>query len=83
LQVLKQFRINSAEVLVYAPFEDAGSVFWFSDRAMIKVAMLPYTVSSGDSQAQNLFGMFDEIIKILVVQSKQKSKRGIDFTSQP
>ena len=81
LQVLNQFRVNSAELMIYSPFEDAKSVFWFSDRAMIKAIMLPYTVVSVDSPAQNLFGMFDEIIKRLVTQNKNQNE--VDFTNQP
>ena len=81
LQVLKQFRVNSAELMIYSPFEDAKSVFWFSDRAMIKAIVLPYTVVSVDSPTQNLFGMFDEIIKRLVTQNKNQKE--IDFTNQP
>ncbi|MES2677844.1 MAG: zinc ABC transporter substrate-binding protein [Pseudomonadota bacterium] len=82
LKVLRQIKTNPADVVLYAPFEDKNSIFWFANRARIKAILLPYTVSSTDSQAQNLFGLFDETINSLVIQSQQKSKRIIDLTDQ-
>lgn len=77
LQVLRQVKVNSGEIVIYAPFEDKDAIFWFSSRARIKAILLPYTVSSTDSQAQNLFGLFDETINSLVMQSAQKPKARI------
>ncbi len=56
---------NGADVIIRSPYQDGKPSEWLSERTHIPAVLLPLTVG-GTSKATDLFGMFDDIIDILL-----------------
>jgi zinc/manganese transport system substrate-binding protein len=56
---------SGADFIIRAPFHSAKASEWLQERTGIPALVLPMTVG-GSERAQDLFGMFDEIIDSLV-----------------
>jgi len=60
-------RVQNAGVqgILHSAYNDPRPSEWLSERAKIRVVVLPYTVG-GTEQARDLFGLFDETLKRLL-----------------
>lgn len=64
-EVLKALQQQPAKMVLRAAYSDGRASAWLSARAQIPVVVLPYTVG-GNPQAQDLFGLFDTSIALLL-----------------
>lgn len=63
--VLQQLQSQPARLILRAAYQDGRSSQWLAERAKLPVVVLPYTVGGSD-RAQDLFGLFDETIDLLL-----------------
>ena len=56
---------SGADAIIRAPFQSAKASEWLQDRTGIPAVMLPLTVGGSDA-ADNLFGLFDDILERLL-----------------
>ena len=60
---------SGADAIIHAPFQSAKASKWLEDRTGIPAVMLPLTVGGSDG-ANNLFGLFDDILdRLLALQT--------------
>lgn len=64
-EVLKNAKINPAEVVIYAPYDNKDLTLWFYNKSKIRSVMLPYTVY-GDVNTKDLFELFNNTLDILI-----------------
>ena len=64
-EVLKNSKINPAEVVLYAPYDNKDLTLWFYKKSKIKSVMLPYTVY-GDANTKDLFSLFSNTLDLLI-----------------
>jgi zinc/manganese transport system substrate-binding protein len=64
-EVLGTLRQQPAKMVLRAAYSDGRASAWLSARAQMPVVVLPYTVG-GNPQAQDLFGLFDASIALLL-----------------
>jgi len=64
---------TGATVIIRSPFQSAKASKWLQDRTGIPAVMLPLTVGGSDA-AQDLFGLFEDVIdKLLAAQGGKES----------
>ena len=63
--VLQQLQGQPAKLILRAAYQDGRASQWLAERAKLPVVVLPYTVG-GSNRAQDLFGLFDETIDLLL-----------------
>jgi zinc/manganese transport system substrate-binding protein len=63
-ELLDTLKSTQARAIIRAPFEEARASEWLSKRTGIMMLELPYTVG-GNTQATDLFGLFDSTIGLL------------------
>lgn len=68
-QVLNGLQQHPARMVLRAAYQDGRPSDWIAERAHIKAVALPYTVG-GDTQASDLFGLFDSTISRLLAGLK-------------
>jgi zinc/manganese transport system substrate-binding protein len=68
-ELLDQLKTKHVGVIIRSAYEDAKASQWLSDRTKIPYVVLPHTVGSVDG-ANDLFGMFDVIVKTLLETHK-------------
>jgi len=64
-QLLEQLRADPAALIIRAPYQDPKPSEWLAAQTGIPDAALPFTVG-GSPQAQDLYGVFDATIDILL-----------------
>ncbi len=64
-EVLGTLQQQPAKMVLRAAYNDGRASEWLSTRAQIPVVVLPFTVG-GNPQAQDLFGLFDSSITLLL-----------------
>jgi zinc/manganese transport system substrate-binding protein len=64
-ELLAQVQNERAQAILRSAYTDPRPSEWLSERAKIRVVVLPYTVG-GTEQAGDLFGLFDETLKRLL-----------------
>lgn len=69
--VLKDSKINPAEVVLYAPYDNKDLTLWFYKKSKIRSVMLPYTVY-GDVNTKDLFSLFNNTLDILIKVSDRE-----------
>jgi zinc/manganese transport system substrate-binding protein len=70
-QVLKNAKINPAEIIISAPYEDQKLVLWFYKKSKIKTVKLPYTVYA-DTKVNDLFDLYNITLNNLTSISEAK-----------
>jgi zinc/manganese transport system substrate-binding protein len=63
--MLEQLRNEDVRLIVRSAYQNSRGSHWLSDRTGIPAAVLPHTVGSVDG-ADDLFGMFDVMIDVLL-----------------
>jgi zinc/manganese transport system substrate-binding protein len=63
--VLQQLQGQPAKLILRAAYQDGRASQWLAERSKLPVVVLPYTVGGSD-RAQDLFGLFDETIDLLL-----------------
>ncbi len=64
-KLLGQLQNNPAAVIIRSPYQSARPAEWLSERAEIPAMELPSTVGGNDA-ANDLFGLFDDIVQQLL-----------------
>ena len=67
-KLLKQMQTKPASIIINSPYQDTKASLWLSKRTGINAVTLPFTVG-GSEQAVDLFKLFDETIRLLLVNS--------------
>ena len=60
-----EFGDNGADIIIRSPYQDGKPSQWLSERTGIPAVVLPLTVG-GTENSTDLYGMFDDIIAILL-----------------
>ena len=63
--VLQQLQGQPARLILRAAYQDGRASQWLAERSKLPVVVLPYTVGGSD-RAQDLFGLFDDTIDLLL-----------------
>ena len=64
-RLTQQFADGGADVIIRSPYQDERPAEWLSERIGVEAVMLPLTVG-GTADADNLFGLFDDILNRLL-----------------
>lgn len=67
--LVEQLAPNPPAAIIRTPYTDAKASLWLSEKLGVPALQLPYTVGGGDS-TDDLFGLFDETLKLLEDFSK-------------
>lgn len=70
-KLLAQMQAKPASIIINSPYQDTKASLWLSNRTGINAITLPFTVGGSD-QAADLFKLFDETIRLLLVHSGAK-----------
>ncbi len=62
--LVEQLASNPPAAIIRTPYTDAKASVWLSDKLGAPALQLPYTVG-GDDDADDLFGLFEETLKLL------------------
>jgi zinc/manganese transport system substrate-binding protein len=62
--LVEQLAPNPPAAIIRTPYTDAKASLWLSDKLGVPALQLPYTVGGG-SDADDLFGLFDETFRLL------------------
>jgi len=68
-QVLAQLQREPAKMILRAAYNDGRPSEWLAGRVKISAVALPFTVG-GTEQAKDLFGLFDDTIRLLLAAAK-------------
>lgn len=68
-QLVSRFESGGADVIIRSPYQDQRASSWLSERSGIPAVVLPLTVGGTDASG-DLFGLFDDIIGILLSSSQ-------------
>ena len=68
-ELVERMKRDPAKVIVYSPYNSPRAAEFLSERARIPALMLPFTVG-GSSEANDLFGLFDDTIARLLAAVK-------------
>jgi len=68
-QLVSRFENGGAEFIIRAPYQDQRASSWLSERTGIPSVEVPLTVGGSD-RATDLFGLFDDIVEILLGASQ-------------
>lgn len=64
-RLVSQFGSGEADLIIRAPYQDSRASEWLSERSGIPAILLPLTVGGSD-EADDLFGLFNDIANRLV-----------------
>ncbi len=64
-RLLRQLTAKPATIIIRAPYQDAKASEWLSEKTGIPATALPFTVG-GNTDATDLFELFDETIRLLL-----------------
>ena len=64
-EILAQLQSTPARAVIRTPYQDPRPSAWLHERAGVAVLELPFSVG-GNAQADDLFGLFDSTIELLL-----------------
>ena len=64
-ELLGRIEKEPAKAILRSPYSDPRAGEWLSQRAMIPVVVLPFTVGGSD-RAKDLFGLYDDTLSRLL-----------------
>ena len=68
-ELVERMKRDPAKAILYSPYHDPRAAQFLSERTGIPAVMLPFTVG-GSSAANDLFGLFDDMIARLLAAVK-------------